>query len=81
MKKEISSNKEVETFLFCDEVKTKLKESKSSEEELWDKRYISQMTKDLKQFNLEDNEDISHINQTINQYKDIYRDDEDRFVN
>lgn len=82
MKKMITTDKEVDTYLFCKEVKAKAKKFDERYDELMSEDDINELTKDFKQLNLEDDEDISHHRSVSNQYKDIYRNDEEsRFKN
>jgi len=76
--KVIKSTKDVETFLFCDEVKKKLNDFKwEDEDSLFSKHELDELSQGIKQLNLEDDEDISHHISEINKFKDIYRSDEE----
>ncbi len=60
MKKNIKSDKEVETYLFCDKVKKMQQDFDERYDYLMDKEELDDLQGGLKVLNLEDDEDISH---------------------
>jgi hypothetical protein len=75
----IKSVKDVETFLFCEEVR---KHQPKLTKELMSKAEIKELSEGIKVLNLEEDEDVSHHLAVKNSYRDIYRsDEEERFKN
>lgn len=70
MKKYIKTDKEVETYLFCQQVKKKAKAFDDRFAELMSKEELDDLQGGLKVLNLEDDEDISHHRQQLNQFND-----------
>ena len=77
MKKTIKSDKDVDTFLFCEKINNKVISDGDGNDYLLNKEEINDLQGGLKVLNLEDDEDISHHISAVNKYNDIYRSDEE----
>ncbi len=78
-KKIITSNKDVETFLFCEKVKQQKKEFDERFNDLMSKEELKELEGGLKVLNLEEDEDKSHHLDQLNKFKDELGFNEDEY--
>ncbi len=77
MSKKINSDKQVETYLFCEKIKQQAKEFDERCESLMSEEELNDLQGGLKVLNLEDDEDISHHQSIVNKLNKL--DEEDRY--
>ena len=70
-KKIIKSDKQVDTYLFCEKVKQQSKEFNEKYDDLMSKEDLDNLQGGLKVLNLEDDEDISHHRLILGQNNDM----------